>query len=636
MQHHVTKERKKATWKKVHKVPLGVAPVFTSEQVAKAIKGMRNSRAEGPDGLTIFHFKHLGRVALEYITTMFNNCIARCEIPSIWKRSHVIPLPKPGKDASLGDSYRPVSLLCPATKVLEKLLLPILKEHLPLASHQHGFRSKHSTTSALLKVVTEAGANFNRPLPNPNRTVVVAVDLSKAFDSVDHCTLLSRMADTTLPGWMLRLMQNWLHGREMRTLFRDQISRCRKIKVGAPQGSSLSPDIFNFHVADIPQPDLPVQVVSYADDLTIFATGPLEEICPKINEYLDVLFAYLNSIFLKISPTKSTASLFTRETRQINRLKNPNQQELRIYIDGNLIPTELHPKILGVTLDPSLRFHRHVADINRRVRSNTNVMKMLASSSFGQSKESLLTTYKAIGRSLCDYAAPVWSPSTSASSWRKLQAAQNGALRVALGCHRAASEDHLHCEAEMLKVQEHCSLLSRQYLAACFENGHPCAELRLGHTGPLRTDNSTFPSLLLTLHRWVEARLVWDPGGHGLDRRGSLKRIHTEYVGEVLPTRTANRVLGVQPPRVHPRERQLSREARSLLSQLRSGHCIHLRNYQHRIRDQIPDICPICGVSPHDTGHIFNCQGRRTLMSVLALWNRPLNAFWFVRYLLND
>ena len=404
--------------------------------------------------------------------------------------------------------------------------------------------------------------------------------------------------------------------------------------MGAPQGSSLSPDIFGFHVRDIPQPDWPVQIVSYADDLTIFGTGPLEEICQKINGYLEVLFAYLNSIFLKISPTKSTASLLTRESRQIHRLKSPDQQELQIFIDGKLIPVELHPKILGVTLDPTLVFHKHVADISRRMRNNTNVLKMLASTSFGQSKESLLATYKAIGRPLCDYAAPVWSTSASAASWRKLQVAQNSALRVALGCHQAASEDHLHSEANMLKVEEHCSLLSRQFLATCFSQDHPCAELSLGHTGPLRR-RGTYPSLLLTHHEWVAARLMWDPGGDQLNVRGSLNNIHTDHVAAILPGRSVNRVLGRQPPRIHPCERRLSREGRCLLSQLRSGHCIHLRSYQHRIRPNIADVCPLCGVASHTTGHIFNCMAMRTQLDVTSLWARPLSALRFTRYLKN-
>ena len=167
----------------------------------------------------------------------------------------------------------------------------------------------------------------------------------------------------------------------------------------------------------------------------------------------------------------------------------------------------------------------------------------------------MVATYKAIGRSLMDYAAPVWSPSVSASSWRKLQAAQNGALRVALGCHKAASVDHLHFESKMLKVDEHCRLLSVQYLSSCFEPGHPCEELSNGHVGPLRR-SSQFPSLVQQHHQWVQRRLVFDPGGGGLvDVAKTRAQLHTICVNMSLQARGINRVLGAKPPRIHPSER---------------------------------------------------------------------------------
>ena len=95
--------------------------------VMKAIKSCRNSKAFGPDKLSIFHLKHLGPRAIEYITTLFNLSATTCRITTIWKSSLIIPIPKPGKDTSQGTSYRPISLICPAAKVLESLFLPTIK-----------------------------------------------------------------------------------------------------------------------------------------------------------------------------------------------------------------------------------------------------------------------------------------------------------------------------------------------------------------------------------------------------------------------------------------------------------------------------------------------------------------------------
>ena len=166
---------------------------FTSDQVTSAIKSCRNSRAYGPDSLSIFHLKNLGPLAIEHLTALYNDSLKSCRLPSIWKTSLVIPIPKPGKDSSQGTSYRPILLLCPAAKVLEALILPTINKFLSPAKDQHGFRPRHSTTSALLQLTTDIETGFNQQKP-PHRTVCVAIDLTAAFDTVSHDILLSKIA----------------------------------------------------------------------------------------------------------------------------------------------------------------------------------------------------------------------------------------------------------------------------------------------------------------------------------------------------------------------------------------------------------------------------------------------------------
>ena len=91
---------------------------FTTDQVIKGISNCSNTKDFGPDKLSIFHLRSLGPRAIEYLTAFFNDSVTSCRIPAIWKSSIVIPIPKPGKDSSLGTSYRPISLLCPAAKVM--------------------------------------------------------------------------------------------------------------------------------------------------------------------------------------------------------------------------------------------------------------------------------------------------------------------------------------------------------------------------------------------------------------------------------------------------------------------------------------------------------------------------------------
>ena len=175
-----------------------MAETFTADIVARAIKSCRNSKAFGPDQFSIFHLKNLGPKAIEYITALFNLSVTNCQIPSIWKSSLIIPIPKPGKDTSQGSSCRPISLLCPAAKVLETLILHTINKYLLPAPDQHGFRREHSTTSALLQLKTDIAMRLNQRKP-PGRTVCVAVYLSAAFDTVCHNKLLSKINRSHLP-----------------------------------------------------------------------------------------------------------------------------------------------------------------------------------------------------------------------------------------------------------------------------------------------------------------------------------------------------------------------------------------------------------------------------------------------------
>ena len=171
------------------------AVTFTTDQFIKGIINCRNAKAFGPDKLSIFHLKNLGPKAIGYLTALFNDSVTSCRIQAIWKSSIVIHIPKPGKDSSLETSYRPISLHCPAAKVIEALMLTTVNTHLLTAFDQHGFRPGHSTTSALLQLTIDAATSFN----HRHRPICVAVGLTAAFDTVKHNVLLSKIARPILP-----------------------------------------------------------------------------------------------------------------------------------------------------------------------------------------------------------------------------------------------------------------------------------------------------------------------------------------------------------------------------------------------------------------------------------------------------
>ena len=210
---------------------------FSAADTAEAIKLSKNSTATGPDGLAPWHLKQLGPRGIEFLTKTFNRSIATAEIPSIWKTALVIPVLKPGKPPHLSSSYRPISLLCPAVKVLERLLLPTLNEHLAPANHQHGFRRQRSTVTALLPLVTTIADGLKQPKP-PLRSAVVAVDISKAFDRVD-LPLIHEIRQTALHPNVIRWLRSYNRGRQAACIFQGNRSAFRKIHWGVPQGSVI-------------------------------------------------------------------------------------------------------------------------------------------------------------------------------------------------------------------------------------------------------------------------------------------------------------------------------------------------------------------------------------------------------------
>ena len=214
---------------------------FTSDQFTSAIKSYMSSRAYGPDFLSILHLKNQGPLATKHLTALYNDSLKSCRLPSIWKTSLVIPIPKPGKDSSQGTSYRPISLLCPAAKVLEAHILPSINEFISPAKDQHGFRPRHSTTSALLQLTTDIETCFNQRKP-PHRPVCVAIDLTAAFDTVSHDTLISKTAGSSLSPTITRWLSCYLRGRQAAISFRG---------TSVPQGSKLSPSLFNYYIADM-------------------------------------------------------------------------------------------------------------------------------------------------------------------------------------------------------------------------------------------------------------------------------------------------------------------------------------------------------------------------------------------------
>ena len=460
------------------------------------------------------------------------------------------------------------------------------------------------------------GLNKGKPV---DRSVMVAIDLSKAFDTVDHDQLIEDIYRTDLHPTLKKFLSSYLRGRQTQVIFRGKKSSFRKLKQGVPQGGVISPILFNFYMSKMPIPD-ECSVITYADDTTIIASDTkLGPICRKINKYLEKLTDWLDHRNLHIQPTKSSATIFTTFSNEVG-------EELEIYIKNTKVPTVRNPKILGVIWDNLLNFGHHAQYIKSRLAQRNNILRALAGTSWGQNKETLSLTYKAIGQSIVNYACPIWIPNLSHSNIESIQAAQNSALRIISGNLRMASRDHLHTETKFLTVGTHCRMLAEQFLVNTLVSSHP------NHQTIEREPPRRQMKLQSKFGPKIQRHLPNDYSGSltPLQAKGILKTIHTYTVDEEIVGMGPNRVLGRRSPEVDRSEGELDRRSRTLLTQLRSGHSTHLREYRSRIGLETSDRCAQCGRGPHDTNHLFNCDSRPTGLTVESLWTDPLRAAEFL------
>ena len=168
-----------------------------------------------------------------------------------------------------------------------------------------------------------------------------------------------------------------------------------------------------------------------------------------------------------------------------------------------------------------------------------------------------------------------------------------------------------------MPVKAHADMLSAQYLAGCRDPSHPCHSLMDGrvHRRPMK---HTLP----TMHGGLVDTNLQATNGVP-DYRKTKRAIHTVCVAETVRAFPPNRVLNAMPPPINVNELPLPRRTRSILAQLRSGHCRRLMSYQHRLNHRVPDLCPLCNHGPHDTLHLFNCPANPIPAAVLDLWNDP-------------
>ena len=119
------------------------------------------------------------------------------------------------------------------------------------------------------------------------------------------------------------------------------------------------------------------------------------------------------------------------------------------------------------------QFAKQAEELSKKLEGRNRILRTLAGTTWGKSKDTIATRYKTFGRSIIDYVAPVWTAGLSDTQWRNIQTGQNNALRTATGCHSITPAEHLHLELKILPARYYCSLLTGQFLLKTQTPDHP-------------------------------------------------------------------------------------------------------------------------------------------------------------------
>ncbi|KAK3890529.1 hypothetical protein Pcinc_005503 [Petrolisthes cinctipes] len=204
--------------------------LFTLEDLNTAITHLKHGKASGEDGITAEMITHFGERAKAWLLSMLNNCVSSFKTPKIWRRARVVALLKPGKDPTSPKSYRPIFLLCIPYKLYERMILARIHGTVEenLTEDQPGFRPGCSCCSQVLNLTQYIEDGFE----TKHITGTIFVDLTGAYDTVNHRTLLLKVAQMVRNSTLVRIIESLLADRRFYVEMDGEKSRWRIKKNG--------------------------------------------------------------------------------------------------------------------------------------------------------------------------------------------------------------------------------------------------------------------------------------------------------------------------------------------------------------------------------------------------------------------
>ena len=379
------------------------------------------------DPVPTFIVKQLIDDLLPFLTAMCNASLNEGNLPISQRHAIVRPLLK--KQSLSPDelkNYRPVSNLTFISKVVERIIMNQIVDHL----HLHGlmprlqsaYRRHHSTETALLRVMSDIiGSSDNQRV-----TLLGLLDLSAAFDCVDHDILLSRLEKTFgIGGSALKWIASFLSGRTQQVCYNGRMSRIGNLLFGVPQGSVLGSLFYILYTAELLDvvAELGFTAHSYADDTQIYIGTPAADVANTVQRFthcVDRVNTWMARNRLKLNADKSQV-VWIGTSGQLAKI-----DITQLQLGSIIVPFSTTVADLGVTIDSQLSMTAHISSL---CRSCFYQLRQLRAIRHSLTTDAARTLVQAFISSRLDYCNSLLY-GIADCQLRRLQCIQNAAARL--------------------------------------------------------------------------------------------------------------------------------------------------------------------------------------------------------------
>lgn len=433
---------------------------LTSErEIGRILDSMRGDSAPGHDNIQIKFLKRITAFIVKPLTYIFNLCMKIGVFPKQFKLAIIRPIFKKG-DVQNVSNYRPISLTSAFSKIFERVIkhrfCKFLDENNILSPSQYGFRQGRNTNDAVVDV-SEFGYEA---MDEGHMAAIVLMDQSKAFDRVDHRVLIDILSSIGLRGKVLDLFKSYLSERVQQVKIKDTLSE--KMTSGhfsTPQGTCLSPILYNVYVHKMYNLQLGGRLVSYADDTALCVKGKTwQDVFQCIQSDMKIINSWFDehNLSLNLDKTKILPLCIVYNKLPPQRqLVIHNQTCNSINCTCGSIDIVTQWTYLGVELDAHLRWDIHINKLAKRLRRL--IGSFLALRTF--LKPNLLKEiYFALCQSTLEYAICAYGRANN-NALSELKVVQNTLLKIILRKVRLYSTVQLYKEAKVLNI---VSLFNKQ------------------------------------------------------------------------------------------------------------------------------------------------------------------------------